>query len=94
LDELGLSSVELVASEVTCGWLGLRAPMRNYGAEKVRRLAAAGLPPSWDIAYSDSPSDLPLLPGAVQPTLVNPDPAFLARAHTKLHRTVASVEWR
>jgi phosphatidylglycerophosphatase C len=94
LDELGLSSVQLVASEGTCGPLGLRDPMRNYGAEKVRRLAAAGLEPSWEIAYSDSPSDLPLLQGAVQPTLVNPDSAFLARAQAKLSQAVTTVEWR
>jgi hypothetical protein len=44
-EELGLSSVGLVASQPTRGWLGLRAPLRHHGAEKVRRLAAHGLQP-------------------------------------------------
>jgi phosphatidylglycerophosphatase C len=94
LDELGLSQVGLVASQPTCGWLGLRAPLRNHGAAKVHRLAAHGLHPLWEIAYSDSPSDLPMLHGAVRPVLVNPDARLLARARRELGQRISSVEWR
>lgn len=94
LDELRLSSVELVASQPTCGRLGLRAPMRNHGVEKVRRLAAHGLHPLWEIAYSDSPSDLPMLHGAVRPVLVNPGVRLLARARRELGQRILWVEWR
>jgi phosphatidylglycerophosphatase C len=94
LDELGLSQVGLVASQPTCGWLGLRAPLRNHGAAKVRRLAAHGLHPLWEIAYSDSLSDLPMLRGAVRPVLVNPDARLLARARRELGQRISSVEWR
>jgi HAD superfamily phosphoserine phosphatase-like hydrolase len=94
LDELGLSSVGLIASQPTCGRLGLRAPMRNHGAEKVRRLAAHGLVPPWQIAYSDSRSDLPMLHGARRPILVNPDARLLARARRKLGQRISSVAWR
>jgi phosphatidylglycerophosphatase C len=94
LDELGLSSVGLIASQPTCGWLGLRAPLGNHGAEKVRRLAAHGLHPLWAVAYSDSPSDLPMLHGAVRPVLVNADAGLLARARRELGQRTSSVEWR
>jgi phosphatidylglycerophosphatase C len=94
VDELGLSSVGLVASQPTGGRLGLRAPMGNHGAEKVRRLAAHGLHPLWEIAYSDSPSDLPMLHGAVRPVLVNPGGRLLARARRELGQRISWVEWR
>jgi phosphatidylglycerophosphatase C len=94
LDELGLPAVGLVASQPTCGWLGLRAPLRNHGVEKVRRLAAHGLRPPWQSAYGDSPSDLPMLHGAIRPVLVNPDARLLARARRELGPRISSVQWR
>jgi phosphoserine phosphatase/lysophospholipase L1-like esterase len=94
LDELGLSPVGLVASQPTCGWLGLRAPLRNHGAKKARQLTAHGLRPPWQVAYSDSPSDLPMLQGALLPTLVNPDARLLARVRRTLGRQISSVHWR
>jgi phosphatidylglycerophosphatase C len=94
LEELGLSSVGLVASQPTCGWLGLRGALRNHGTEKVRRLAAHGIQPPWEIAYSDSHSDLPMLHGALRPVLVNPDARLLARARRELGQRVSSVHWR
>jgi phosphatidylglycerophosphatase C len=94
LDELGLPAVGLVASEPTCGWLGLRAAMCNYGVEKVRRLVAHGLQPPWQSAYGDSLSDLPMLHGAVRPVLVNPDARLLAHARRELGPRISSVQWR
>jgi HAD superfamily phosphoserine phosphatase-like hydrolase len=94
LDELGLSSVGLIASQPACGRLGLRAPLRNHGAEKVRQLAARGLRPPWQLAYSDSPSDLPMLQGALRPVLVNPDARLLAHARRTLRQPIPSVAWR
>jgi phosphatidylglycerophosphatase C len=94
LDELGLSSVGLIASQPACGRLGLRAPLRNHGAEKLRRLGAHGLQPTWQIAYSDSPSDLPMLHGAVRPILVNPDARLLAHARRQVGQRISSVQWR
>jgi phosphatidylglycerophosphatase C len=93
LDELGLSSVELIASQPACGRLGLRAPLRNHGAEKLRQLAAHRLQPPWQIAYSDSASDLPMLHGAVRPILVNPDARLLAHARREFGQRISSVQW-
>jgi phosphatidylglycerophosphatase C len=73
LDVWGLVGVELVASTPTFGKLGMRSAMRLYGDEKVGQLARLGVRPRWEIAYSDSLSDLPLLDGADHPVLVNAD---------------------
>jgi phosphatidylglycerophosphatase C len=67
LNEWGLATVQLVASNPTFGRLGIRSALRVHGEEKVHRLRALGIPPPWELAYSDSLSDLPMLKGARHP---------------------------
>jgi phosphatidylglycerophosphatase C len=94
LDELGLASVELVASHVVPDRLGLRVAVRNVGREKLRQLALHGIHPEWDLAYSDSLVDLPMLAGARASVLVNPRGDTFARATQRLGSRVTAVDWR
>ncbi|HET7842696.1 MAG TPA: haloacid dehalogenase-like hydrolase, partial [Xanthomonadales bacterium] len=64
-----------------------------YGAAKCVALAGSGHE-RWDIAYSDSLADLPLLRGADRAVLVNASPAMVAEATRQLGRTPELVDWR
>ncbi len=88
LVENGLSDVEIVASR--------QYPRRRHciGAAKIPALAEAGVVPPWDIAYSDSLMDLPMLRGARRPVLVNARAAHVERASVALGRTPELVHWR
>lgn len=90
LDALGLSTVELVASRVR----GRSAVVHNRGAEKVRQLGACGITPPWQVAYSDSLTDLPMLAGARNAVLVNARPRDLTRARAALPGRISEVRWR
>jgi len=69
---LGLENVQVVGSTFRpCagGWV---VNEHCAGARKVDLLAAAGVNPPWDIVYTDSASDLPLLKLAGRRCVVNP----------------------
>lgn len=89
LDALGLSTVELVASRVRG-----RSLVHTRGAEKVRQLAARGITPPWQVAYSDSLVDLPMLAEGRNAVLVNAEPRDLAQARAVLPGRVSAVRWR
>ncbi|HJU38161.1 MAG TPA: haloacid dehalogenase-like hydrolase [Tahibacter sp.] len=74
LAELGLADIEAIGSEVALGRFGVRAAFHNYGANKLVTLKRIGIVAPWDIAYSDSRADLPMLQHAHQAVLVNPGP--------------------
>lgn len=86
LDALGLDKVELVASQA-------RPTVHNRGAAKIRQLAARGVRPPWQVAYTDSLTDLPMLLGARRAVLVNASPRALARARAILGDRVDAVTW-
>ncbi|HEY0179103.1 MAG TPA: haloacid dehalogenase-like hydrolase [Dokdonella sp.] len=94
LDELGLGAIELVGSRLVAARFGLRIEPSNRGVEKARRLGLHGIRPPWDVVYSGSAADLPVLAAARSAVLVNPDRATLARASARLGRRLSAVEWR
>jgi phosphatidylglycerophosphatase C len=94
LDAAGLGDAELVASRVGPRPGGLGLEVHNYGAAKVVQLAAHGIDPPWDVAYSDSLSDLPMLGGARRPVLVGGGARALARARAALGPAVVQVHWK
>ncbi|WP_127502750.1 haloacid dehalogenase-like hydrolase [Actinoplanes solisilvae] len=89
LDQLRLSTAELIGSRL----LSPSGSVHNRGAEKLRQLAARGIIAPWDIAYSDSPVDLPLLSGARRPILVNGRPADIAKLNAALGGKLEAVVW-
>ncbi len=86
LDGLGLETVELLASELQQTSSGCRLSPHNHGAEKARRVAEVASPP-WDLVYSDSLADLPMMRLAHDVVLVNADD----RARRTAARSCASV---
>ncbi|MEP7042501.1 MAG: haloacid dehalogenase-like hydrolase [Dokdonella sp.] len=94
LDELGFADVELVASRFAPGRFGMRIVVHNIRVEKARQLALRGIRPPWDVVYSDSMHDLPILAAARSAVLVNPDRITLARVSACLGRRLSLVEWR
>lgn len=93
LDGIGLTEVELVASELAQGRSGPRLQPHNYAGEKRRRLLAAGIAEPWEIVYSDSLSDEPLLIAARRRVLVNPSRTLLTRAQRRMS-SVETATWR
>lgn len=93
LATLELTGVEVVASQVRHERGGWRVLRHCYGARKVEALAALGIE-RWDVAYSDSLADLPMLAGARHAVLVNAGEAMVARAARRLGRAPARLLWR
>lgn len=94
LDELDLGEVAVVASELDFDGPGVRVRRHCFGAQKIHALAEAGIVPPWDLAYSDSPSDLPLLRGAREAVCVNWSPRNRALAQRTLGDRARHVAWR
>lgn len=92
LDELGLREVEVLASEFRSGMLGMRVKMHNVGRRKVQQLHAAGIK-EWQLAYSDSSADIPMLKPAAEAVLVNATPKLCKKVERALGRTVTRVDW-
>lgn len=92
LEELGLGGLEVLASEFRPGLLGMRVKFHNVGRRKLERLAAHGVG-TWQLAYSDSLADIPMLKGAAEAVLVNGTPKLCKRLEKVLGRTVTRVEW-
>lgn len=91
--ELGLSGVEFLASRLKPGALGMRVAWHNMGARKLVALRGAGIASPWDVAYSDSLHDLPMLREAREAVLVNATTKRCRAAEKGLGRTVARVYW-
>ena len=93
LDALGIVGVHVLASELDLDGRIARVRRHCFGAAKLTALADAGVAPPWDVAYSDSPSDLPMLRGAREAVCVNwheRDHALVARS---LGPRVRHVRW-
>lgn len=92
LAEVGLADLEVLASRLRPGWLGVRPAWHNIGANKVIGLARHGVE-AWQVAYGDSIHDLQMLEKAAEPVLVNASPKLCKRVEKALARNVARVEW-
>jgi phosphatidylglycerophosphatase C len=81
---IGCPQVEVVGSTLRAwrgGWVGA---VHCYGSMKPQLLAERGLDPPWDVVYTDSAADLPLLVAARRPVLVNPRPGDERRVRALL----------
>lgn len=93
LATLGIAGVEVVASRLVHERGRWRVERHCFGVRKVEALRSLGLE-AWDVAYSDSLSDLPMLAGARRPVLVNASDAALDQAKRRLGRAPARTLWR
>lgn len=92
LAQLGLNGLEILGSQLRPGWFGMRVQRRNIGRRKVQRLAAYGVG-AWQRAYSDSPTDAPMLAPAAEPVLVNATPKQCRQVEKAIGRATARVAW-
>jgi phosphatidylglycerophosphatase C len=92
LSQLGLSGLEVVASQLRPSWVGMRLLRHNVGARKVKSLAQCGVT-AWQLAYSDSLQDAPMLKPADEAVLVNGTPRLCKKVEKALGRAVTRVEW-
>ncbi len=92
LQQLGLGDVEVLASRLRPGPLGMRVKLHNVGRRKPLELAALGVG-EWHVAYSDSPVDAPMLKPAAEAVLVNGTPKVCKKLEKALGRTITRVDW-
>lgn len=92
LAELGVTDVEVLASRLRAGRFGMRSAWHNVGRRKVELLARHGIE-AWQLAYSDSSQDLPMLALATEAVLVNATPKLCKRVEKALGRSIARVHW-
>ena len=92
-DAIGLRDLEIVASRLQGGRLGMRKDVHNIGSQKPVQLAAMGVNAPWDIAYSDSSRDIPMLKGACEAILVNAGESTTRRVERALGQSLRKVGW-
>ena len=92
LQQLGLTNLEVLASQLRRGWFGMRPLWHNVGRRKVEKLAQHGLT-AWQVAYGDSMYDAPMLKVATEAVLVNATPTLCKKIEKALGRAVTRVEW-
>lgn len=92
LQQLGLTNLEVLASQLRPGWLGMRTLRHNVGPRKVQLLAQHGVT-AWQLAYSDSLQDVPMLRPSVEVVLVNGTPTLCKKVEKALGRVITRVDW-
>jgi phosphatidylglycerophosphatase C len=92
LQQLGLTHLEILASQLRPGWLGMRPLRHNVGSRKVQSLSEHGVT-AWQVAYGDSMYDVAMLKSATEAVLVNGTPALCKKVEKALGRPITRVEW-
>jgi len=92
LQQLGLTNLEILASQLHPGFFGMRLLRHNVGGRKVQLLAQHGIT-AWQVAYGDSMYDAPMLKAATEAVLVNGTPTLCKKIEKALGRAVTRVEW-
>lgn len=92
-DSIGLPDLEIIASRLREGRLGMRKLVHNFGKAKPAQIALHGISEPWDLAYSDSAHDIPMLMRATEAVLVNADTRTSLRVRHALGREPRTVSW-
>ena len=90
---IGLVDLDIIASRLRKGPLGMRKDVHNFGSVKPVQIALRGIAEPWDIVYSDSASDIPMLKRALDPVLVNADARTRLRVRRALRREARTLDW-
>jgi phosphatidylglycerophosphatase C len=91
LAAIGLGDLDVVGST---GTLWPPRVARAMGEAKVALLTERWYPPPWQVAYSDSPADVPLFAGTPRPVLVNADEKAADEVERGLGRRPETRTWR
>jgi phosphatidylglycerophosphatase C len=92
-EAVGLPDLEIIASRLQRGRLGMRKQVHNIGSAKPAQIALYGIVEPWDLAYSDSARDIPMLKRAREAILVNADLRTALRVRRALGRDARQVNW-
>jgi phosphatidylglycerophosphatase C len=92
-EAVGLPDLEIIASRLREGRLGMCKEVHNFGAAKPAQIALRGISEPWDLAYSDSAHDIPMLKRAREAVLVNADARTALRVRRALGRDARAVSW-
>lgn len=92
-EAIGLPDLDIIASRLRPGRLGMRKLVHNIGAAKPVQIALHGIEEPWDLAYSDSARDIPMLKRAREAVLVNADAQTALRVRRALGRDATQVNW-
>ena len=92
-DSIGLRDLEIIASRLRGGRLGMRKLVHNFGTAKPGQIALHGISEPWDLAYSDSAHDIPMLKRARSAVMVNADARTRLRVRRALGREPSAVNW-
>ena len=92
LQQLGLIDLEILASQLRPGWLGMRTLRHNVGRRKVQSLSEHGIT-AWQMAYGDSIYDVAMLKQATEAVLVNGTPTLCKKVEKALGRPITRVQW-
>ncbi|MHC1480462.1 HAD family hydrolase [Frateuria aurantia] len=93
LEELGLTGLKVLASQLRPAWLGMTTLRHNFSGAKVESLAAQGIQRS-ALAYTDSLHDVPMLKLADAAVVVNGTPQLCKKIEKALGRSIVRVVWR
>jgi phosphatidylglycerophosphatase C len=94
LDELQIRGVDVLASQLDFEGARVRVRRHCFGPAKLAALREAGIRAPWDLAYSDSPHDLPMLQAARAAVCVNWRAADHELASQALGTSATHVCWR
>lgn len=94
LNDVGIANVEIVASQLAFGGSRVKVIRHCHGNGKVQALQQVGIDHISAVAYSDSPSDLPLLAGADAACCVNWPYRHRALAVAALGSRARFLDWR
>ena len=92
-DSIGLPDLEIIASRLRGGRLGMCKLVHNFGSAKPGQIALRGISEPWDLAYSDSAHDIPMLKRATEAVLVNADARTSLRVRRALGHETRAVNW-
>jgi phosphatidylglycerophosphatase C len=92
LQQLGMTDLEILASQLRQGWVSMRLLRHNVRRRKVQSLAEHGVT-AWQFAYGDSMNDVAMMKVASEPVLVNGSPTLCKKVEKALGRAVSRVEW-
>lgn len=92
LRELGLSGLEVIASQLRPGWAGMRPSRHNVGRRKLQSLREQGVT-AWHVAYGHSMRDIALLKPTTEAVLVNGTPTLCKKVEKALGRSVRREQW-